>query len=164
MRLTAPPGVKRDQDAVCRRPENDVMSHGIHTTQLCMWQHFHLTREIEAQRACVTNPRPFSWYVAEPVLEPMMSTLRGDTIYILLSCVQRGPPVPACLLSVFTAFLFLSPLDNQPSQLLTSKGLVCLGFRNGAKGQFTQIQGPPLLTSDLGVQSPVSKMDMKYPE
>jgi len=76
------------------------MSHGIHTTQLCMWQHFHLTREIEAQRSCVANPRPFSWYVAEPVLEPMMSTLRGDTIYILLSVSREGHlSLPASSLS-----------------------------------------------------------------
>ena len=89
---------------------------------------------------------------------------RRHHIQSSLLCPERAACPCLAPLWVLTAFLFLSPLDNQPSQLLTSKRLVCLGFRNGAKGQFTQIQGPPLLTSDLGVQSPVSKMDMRYPE
>ena len=56
--------------------------------------------EIKAQRACVIHLRSYSWHVADLVVESMMSTLRGDTTYILLSCVQKGPPVPAWLLSV----------------------------------------------------------------
>ena len=46
--------------------------------------------EIEAQRACVTHPRSHSWHVADLVVESMMSTLRGDTIYILLSVSREG--------------------------------------------------------------------------
>ena len=120
-------------------------------------------RNWSSESTC-NSPKVTQLTCCRPVLQPMMSTPRGVTVYTLLSCVQRATCPCLAPLWVLTAFLFLSPLDNQPSQLLTSKGLVCLGFRNGAKGQFTQIQGPPLLTSDLGVQSPVSKMDMKYPE
>ena len=58
---TAPPGVKGEPDAVLRSPQNDLISHGIHTMQWCMWQHFQFTHEeTEAQRACVTHPRSYS--------------------------------------------------------------------------------------------------------
>ena len=126
--------MKGEPDAVLRSPQNDLMSHGIHTMQWCTWQHFHFTHEeTEAQRACVTHPRSHSCYVADPVLEPMMSTPRGVTIHSSLLCPERATCPCLSPLCVHITFLFLSPLENLPSQLLTSKGLACLGFSNGQR-------------------------------
>ena len=55
------------------------------------------------------------------------------TIHSSLLCPERATCPCLAPLCVLTAFLFLSPLENLPSQMLTSKDLVCLGFSNGQR-------------------------------
>lgn len=96
---------------------------------------------------------------------PLTWSLQAGSALSTTSCFQRRPTCPCWHLSVS-----LSPspfyLVNKSSspQLLTSKTLVCLGFRKGVKGQFTQIKDPVPLRSELWVQGQVSKWPSGCPQ